>query len=221
MGRWHEAGQPACAGRRAPLDWTEVDWASVKHRVESFQQQIFREFRAGNYGGACKLQKLLARSLAARLWAVKLVTEANSGRNTPGIDGYLCKTGGEKAFLAENLRLQGYRPNPVKVAWIPKSDDTKRRLGIPTIRDRAMQALVLSAMDPEWEARFEPHSFGFRPGRSAIDAIHHMAVTLMHYKGRKPHPGWVFDADITKCFDNINHEALLVKLGGSPFRSTI
>ncbi len=217
MDRRHEAGQPACAGQRAQVDWMRVDWTRVKRTVERLQQKIFRETRAGNLREVCKLQKLLARSLAARLWAVKLVTEVNRGRNTPGIDGYLCKSDKEKTTLAGELRLNGYKPSPVKVAWIPKSDGTKRRLSVPTIRDRAMQSLVLVVMSPEWEARFEPHSFGFRPGRSAIDAIHHMATTLMHYKERRPHPEWVFDADIAKCFDSINHEALLGKLGGSRF----
>ncbi len=203
------------------IDWNHVNWSKINHQVESIQQKIFRDAQIGNFREVKQHQKLLVRSFFARLWAVKLVTEVNSGRSTSGIDGRLYKTGKEKVDLVESLRLKNYKPNPVKVRWIPKASGGRCKLGIPTIRDRAMQALVLLAMDPEWEAKFEPHSFGFRPGRSAIDAISHIGNTLMHYKGRIHHPGWIFDADISKCFDNIDHDALLAKVDGSPFQRII
>lgn len=209
------------ANQRDAVDWAQVDWGQVKHQVESAQQKIFRDTQAGNFKEVKHRQKLLAGSLAARLWAVRLVCEVNRGKNTPGIDGCLYTTGEQKVALAESLTFKGYISRPVRIVFIPKPTGGKRRLGIPTLRDRAMQALVLLAMNPEWEAKFEPNSFGFRPGRSTIDAVSHITRVLLGRKGAKPHPGWVLDADISKCFDTIDHEALLAKIGGSPFQGII
>ena len=207
--------------QRVQIEWDQIDWSQVKHQVENKQQKIFRDAQRGNFWRVKQYQKLLVRSLSARLLAVKLVTEINAGRNTPGIDGHLVKTRKAKISLTESLKLRNYKPNPVKVKWISKPNGNRRKLGIPTIRDRVMQALILLAMEPEWETKFEPHSFGFRPGRSAIDAVSHITNTLIHRKGCRPHPGWVFDADITKCFDNIDHGALLVEINNSPFQKII
>lgn len=216
-----KTGNPVQTNQRMQLDWNKVNWSQIKHQVEKIQQKIFRETQTGNFREVNNLQRLLVRSLPARLWAVRLITEINSGRSTPGVDGRLYRTARQKINLVECLKFKNYKPKPIKVRWIPKPNGSKRKLGIPTIMDRAMQSLVLLALDPEWEAKFEPHSFGFRPGRSAIDTISHMWKTLVHQKGHRPHPGWVFDADISKCFDNINHDALLIKLNGSPFRKII
>ncbi len=207
--------------QQVQVEWDRVNWTQVKHQVEILQQKIFRDTQKGDFRAVNQFQKLLVKSLSARLWVVYLTTEVNSGRSTPGMDGCLYKTTKKKLELVESLKLKKYKPNPVKIVWIPKPSGGKRKLGIPTIRDRAMQALILLAMDPEWEAKFEPHSFGFRPGRSAIDAVYHIWTTIRSYKGRKPHPGWVFDADISNCFDNIDHEALLTKLNGSSFKKII
>lgn len=205
------------------MDWDSIHWEPTIRGVVRLQQKIFREARAGNLSRMRKLQKLLVRSKNARLWAVKIVTEENRGRNTPGVDGFVCKTGPQKVELAENLSARNYHPSPVRVVWISKRSRGrgKRRLGIPTIKDRAMQALVKFALEAEWEAKFEPHSFGFRPGRSAIDAAHHLYATLVQHKNTREQPGWVLDADISKCFDRIDHEALLCKLGAFPFRGII
>jgi len=220
MNGWHETKQ-VCTIQQVQLSWEHINWTQIKHEVENLQQKIFRETQIGNFRKVNQLQKLLVRSLFARRLAVRIITEINQGRNTPGINGKLYKTANEKEKLVENLKFKDYIPNPVRTVWIPKPNGDKRKLGIPTIRDRAMQTLCLLAMDPEWEAKFEPHSFGFRPGRSALDTVHHIYSTLMHQKGRRPHPGWVLDADISKCFDNIDHEALLAKIKGSPFQKTI
>ena len=203
------------------VDWDQINWSRIKQKVDKFQQNIFRDAQAGNFHKVKQQQKLLVRSLSARLWAVHLTTEKSKGRNTPGIDNRLYKTAEQKEFLVENLSIKNYRPIPTKNIWIPKTDGTRRKLGIPTIKDRTTQSLVLLAMEPEWEAKFEPNSFGFRPGRSAIDAVSHIWYALIHRKDKIPHPGWILDADISKCFDNINHDSLLAKIGDNPFKEII
>ncbi|KKL90008.1 hypothetical protein LCGC14_1908990 [marine sediment metagenome] len=220
MNGWHET-KHVCTIQHVQLSWEHINWTQIKHEVENLQQKIFRETQIGNFRTVNQLQKLLVRSFSARRLAVRIITEINQGRNTPGINGKLYKTANEKEKLVESLKFKDYIPNPVRTVWIPKPNGDKRKLGIPTIRDRVMQSLCLLAMDPEWEAKFEPHSFGFRPGRSALDTVHHIYSTLIHQKGRRPHPGWILDADISKCFDNIDHEALLAKIKGSPFQKTI
>jgi len=220
-GRRETGEKSVRANQQRVLDWATVNWSRVKGQVEKMQREIFRDAQSNNFRTMKEKQKLLVRSLPARLWAVRNVTEVNTGRNTPGIDDCLYRTAEEKVTLAESLRLKDYRPAPARVVYIPKPSGDKRRLGIPTIRDRTMQALILLAMDPEWEAKFEPHSFGFRPGRSAIDAAAHIWNTLVHQSGRRPHPGWVLDADISKCFDTIDHEAVLAKIGMSPFLKVV
>jgi len=210
-----------CINQPMDIDWDQINWDIIKHRVENLQQRIFRDTQVGNFRQVKQTQKLLTRSLSARLWAVRLITEINNGKNTPGVDGRLYKTADKKIQLVENLKFNGYIPKPVRIVWIPKSNGDKRKLGIPTILDRVMQALVNMAMNPEWEAKFEPHSFGFRPGKSALDAAHHIYTSLLPQKGRRIHPGWILDADISKCFDNINHNALLEKIKTSPFHGII
>ena len=216
-----ETEYSVCANQLEQIDWNQIIWNSIKHQVERIQQKIFRDARKGNFRKVKQYQKLLVRSLPARLWAVRLTTEINNGRNTPGIDGRIYKTGIEKMHLVASLRLRNYKADPLKIRFIPKLNGDRRKLGIPTIRDRAMQALVLLALNPEWESRFEPHSFGFRPGKSAIDAVSYIVHTLLPRKGCRTHPGWIFDADISKCFDNIDHDALLRKIEGNPFTEIV
>ena len=221
MGRADEMPQGISTNQSPKMQWDLINWETTARGVARLQQKIFRDARAGNLSRMRKLQKLLVRSRNARLMAVKGVTEENPGRTTPGVDGFTCRTKQQKMELAEGLRVKDYRPSPVKVVMIPKPSGGKRRLGIPTVKDRAMQALVKYALEGEWEAKFEPHSFGFRPGRNAIDAAHHLYGTLIQHKGAREQPGWILDADIAKCFDRIDHNALLNKLGAFPFRGVI
>jgi len=119
-------------------------------------------------------------------------------------------------LLKDGLHLKGYRPLPVRRVFIPKANGKLRPLGIPTLKDRVMQCLVQLALEPEWEAVFEPHSYGFRPGRSVHDA----AVAVKHGLGAEGAGGpgtqtrchWILDADIKSFFDAIDHDAILSRV---------
>ena len=155
------------------------------------------------------LQKLLARATSTKLLAIRRVTQENQGKNTAGVDGVVCDTPEARLeLLREGLRLKGYRPSPVRRVYIPKDNGKQRPLGIPTVKDRVMQAIVKAALEPEWEARFEANSYGFRPGRCTMDAIEAIHTTL----NRKGSSRWILDADISGCFDNIGHGPLLARL---------
>ncbi len=198
---------------RPRLSWGAIQWETHERKVERMQQRIYQEARGQQWGKVRDLQHLLARSLSTRLLAVKRVTEENAGRHTPGIDGRLWSRPADKVSLVETLSLRDYKPSPVRTTFIPKRDGTRRKLGIPTIRDRAMQCIVKMALEPEWEARFEPHSFGFRPRRSCLDAASNIYSSLVSRKNGTREEWWVLDADIKACFDNIDHAKLLAKLG--------
>lgn len=157
------------------------------------------------------LQKLLLRNPHAKLIAVQHVTTLNKGKRTPGVDNVVLITGKEKMELARTLCLNA-KACKVKRVWIPKPEKVEKRpLGIPTIRDRAKQVLAKMALEPEWKAKFEANSYGFRPGRSAHDAVEAIFQHLHHNVDK-----YVFDADIRKCFDCIDHQALLNKLDTFP-----
>jgi RNA-directed DNA polymerase len=144
-----------------------------------------------------KLQKLLLKSRAAKLLAVRKVTQDNQGKKTAGVDGVASLSPTERLSLANNLEVNG-EAKPVRRVMIPKPgrQGELRPLGIPTIQDRALQCLVKFALEPEWEAKFEPNSYGFRPGRSCWDAIEEISLNIRYS------PKWVLDADIKKCFDH-------------------
>jgi RNA-directed DNA polymerase len=126
------------------------------------------------------------------------VTQINRGKRTPGIDGVVCPGPSSRlAMFRKDLNLKGYRPKPVRRVYVPKSGGKQRPLGLPTMLDRVMQALVTLALEPEWEPRFEANSYGFRPGRCTMDAIEAIYRAL----SQKGSSRWVLDADIAKCFD--------------------
>ncbi len=191
--------------------WNELKWDKIQSFVRKIQHRIYNAARAGDQAKVHKLQKFLIGSMPAKLVAVRLVTTLNKGRNTPGIDKQVFVESQDKMKLAKSLELDG-KVKPIRRVWIPKpGKPEKRPLGIPIIEDRAKQALAKLALEPEWEAVFEPNSYGFRPGRSAMDAIEAIFLNL-----RQQRPKWVYDADIRKCFDRINHDALLTKLNTFP-----
>ena len=194
---------------RWSMKWSDVDWAMTETAVRRIQERIFRAARAGDGARVANLQKLLARSRSAKLLAIRQATQRNAGRNTPGIDGVVCRTPRDRVALLESgLDLKGHKPQPVRRVYIPKANGKMRPLGIPTIRDRVMQAVVKLALEPEWETRFEANSHGFRPGRCAMDAIEATFIAL----GQEGSSRWIFDADISGCFDAIAHQPLLAKL---------
>lgn len=193
------------------ITWNDIDWPRLNSYVRKVQNQIYKARKNGDIGRVHKLQKLLVRSIAAKLIATHRVTTLNKGRHTAGIDGTILSKPEQKLKLALSLSLDG-KALPIRRVWIPKpGKQEKRPLGIPVIQDRAKQQLARLALEPEWEAIFEPNSYGFRPGRGCHDAIE--AIFLNLYGGT---PKWVFDADIKKCFDKIDHNALLQKLHTFP-----
>ncbi len=185
--------------------WNTINWAKVQRIVFKLQKRIYQASLSGQNAKARKLQKLLVKSYYAKLLAIRRVTQDNQGKKTAGVDGIKSITPNQRLELAKNLSKY-QKAKPLRRKWIPKSKDEKRPLGIPTIHDRVRQALVKSALEPQWEARFEGESYGFRPGRSAHDAMSRIFQSIN--KGEY----YILDADISKCFDQINHEHLLSKI---------
>ena len=153
------------------LDWPSIDWRQAEDTVRRLRQRIFTASKAGDLKRVRNLQKLMLRCRANALVSVRRVTEINAGRMTPGIDGRLALHSEEKAALAGWMQhhAQPWAPRPVKRVYISKANGRRRPLGIPVIADRALQALTVNALEPEWEAQFEPRSYGFRPGRGCHD----------------------------------------------------
>lgn len=204
--------------RRAPdpasESWRKLPWRKLEQHVYRLQKRIFRASQHGNTQAVHKLQKLLVKSRAARLLAVRRVTQENQGKNTAGVDGVKAVPPKQRLVLAEQIhpkRWEDNQPRPVRRVWIPKPGKVEKRpLGIPVMADRAHQCLIKLALEPQWEARFEPNSYGFRPGRCAQDAKEAIFNAIRYQ------PKFVLDADIAGCFDNISHTALLQKLHSYP-----
>jgi RNA-directed DNA polymerase len=175
--------------------WAQIPWRKLERYVFQLQKRIYRARQRGDWKTVRGLQRLLRRSRAAKTLAVRRVTQDNDGKNTPGVDGVAKLTPKARLEMVQTMNLSDKAP-PVRRIWIPKPGKTELRpLGIPTMMDRAKQALVKMVLEPEWEAVFEPNSYGFRPGRSCWDAID--AV----WTGIKGTTKWILDADIAGCFD--------------------
>ena len=192
----------------ANVDWATLPWRKLEQYVYRLQKRIYKASEKGEDWKVRKVQKLLQKSEAARLIAVRKVTQDNQGKNTAGIDGIKSVKPAERLELAAQIHPRHHkRAKPVRRVWIPKPGKLEKRpLGIPTMEDRASQALAKMALEPEWEARFEANSYGFRPGRGCHDAIEAIFDEI-RYKEK-----YVLDADIQGCFDHIDQTALLGKL---------
>jgi RNA-directed DNA polymerase len=207
-----------------PWCWESVSWLPAEENVRRLRQRIFTASQAGDLKKVRNLQKLMLRSRSNTLVSVRRVTELNAGRKTAGIDGQRALTPRARADLAQWVhQVQPWKARPVKRVHIPKKGTTGKRrpLGIPVIADRVQQARVASALEPEWEARFEPRSYGFRPGRGCHDAIEAIFQAGKGGRGAAPRRPWVLDADLAAAFDRIDHGHLLSQLGTFPARGLI
>src|SRR5215472_12426862 len=201
--------------------WECVDWRYHEEQVRLLRGRIFKAVREGDWPKARNLQKLMLRSWSNTLVSVRQVTQRNTGRKTAGIDRLAALTGQARAEMAVRVHAStgSHVPSAVRRVYVPKaSDKTKMRpLGIPVLADRCHQARVKNALEPEWEACFEPRSYGFRPGRGCHDAVESLFSTLCGKSSRV----WILDADLAAAFDKISHEHLLEAIGDFPAREMI
>jgi RNA-directed DNA polymerase len=184
--------------------WHTINWESAHRIVCRLQARIVKAIQEGRWGKVKALQRLLTHSFSGKALAVRRVTE-NQGKGTPGVDREIWDTPDKKATALQTLRRRGYNPQPLRRVYIPKSNGKMRPLGIPTMKDRAMQALHLKALDPIAETTADPNSYGFRKERSTADAIAQCHTVLSNRGGAR----WIFEGDIKSCFDRISHEWLM------------
>jgi RNA-directed DNA polymerase len=191
-----------------PLTWHQINWRQAERNVRRLQARIAQATQAGKWGKVKALQRLLTHSLSGKAFAVRRVTE-NTGKRTSGVDGVTWKTPEQKTAAMHSLQQRGYHPQPLRRIYIPKSSGDKMRpLSIPTMRDRAIQALYLLALDPVAETTADPNSYGFRTARSTADAIEACFIALC----RNDRAQWILEGDIRSCFDQISHEWLLAHI---------
>ena len=193
-----------CALQHNIDNWDSIQWSKVINRVNRLQYRIAKAVRENKWGKAKSLMFLATKSFDAKLLAVRRVT-TNKGGSTPGTDMVLWTTGTDKIQAAKSLKTRGYSPKPLRRVYILKKNGKKRPLSIPTLHDRAMQALHAIALDPVAETTADPNSYGFRLHRSCQDAIAQCFLNLCREVSAK----WIFEADIKACFDNISHQWIL------------
>ena len=181
--------------------WTRLDWSKIQYKVSRLQSKIYQASLTGDKISVVKYQKILINSYSAKLLAIKKVTQDNKGKKTAD--------GDQRIDLAKNLELDG-KASPLTWVEIPKSNGESKNLGVPTGEDRAKQALARMALEPEWEAKFEPNSYGFRPGRSCHDAISAIEMQV------RTRANYVLSVDTCGCFDKIKHEAIVERCNTFP-----
>ena len=200
--------------------WETLNWKKIYSYVKKLRQRIFRAEQLGMIRKVRKLQRLMIRSKANLLLSIKRVTQQNKGKRTAGVDGHTALNSEERIRLFNRLKtynIKYIRPKPTKRVYIPKKNGKMRPLGIPIIKDRIFQNVVKNALEPQWEARFESSSYGFRPKRSAHDAISNLFTKLSAKSTRQ----WAFEGDFKGCFDNLNHQYIIECLKDFPAIDTI
>jgi len=194
------AGASSAKGK----EWKSINWHTARREVRRLQTRIAKAVRDGRYGRVKALQWLLTRSFSGKALAVKRVV-SNRGKKTPGVDKVIWDTLKKKMEAVHNLRRRGYKALPLRRVYIPKKNGKMRPLGIPTMADRAQQALYALALQPVAETLADPNSYGFRLYRSCADAIEQCFKSL----GRRYSPRWILEGDIKACYDEICHKWLL------------
>jgi RNA-directed DNA polymerase len=198
------ASEQIHASSHPNFNWSSINWKKVKKKVQELQMRIAKAVRERKFRQAKSLQWLLTHSFYGRLWAIRRVV-TNKGKTTPGVDGVVWNTPKKKMQAVALLKRRGYRPQPLRRVYIKKKNGKLRPLSIPTMRDRAMQALYALAVVPVAETIGDPNSYGFRDGRCCADAIVQCFICLANRHSAR----WIFEADIQACFDRIDHEWML------------
>lgn len=193
-----------CATTDYEFAWKSINWEKCELEVKRLQERIVKARKEGRHGKVKALQWMLTHSFYAKAISVKRVT-TNEGKRTPGVDGVLWSTDKAKYEAILDLKRVGYKPQPLRRVFIKKANGKLRPLGIPTMKDRAMQALYLLALEPIAEMTADPHSYGFRKERCCQDAIQQCHTVLSHGYS----PQWILEGDIKGCFDHISHDWLL------------
>jgi RNA-directed DNA polymerase len=199
--------QTGAASHALVEGWHDINWKAIQHNVRRLQARIVKATKEKRWGKVKALQRLLTHSFSGKALAVRRVTE-NNGSNTPGVDQIIWDTPEKKAQAIATLKQRGYRPQPLRRIYIPKRNGRKRPLGIPCVKDRAMQALYLQALDPVAETTADHGSYGFRKERSPADAM----AQCFNLFARKTSAQWVLEGDIKGCFDAISHPWLLTHI---------
>jgi RNA-directed DNA polymerase len=201
-------------------DWYSIDWNTIQKYVTKLRQRIYRAEQQNKRRRVRKLQRLLLRSKANLLLSIRRVTQQNTGKRTPGVDGYTASQSNERIKLYQQLLKRNvfqHRPKPAKRTFIAKKNGKLRPLGIPTIRDRVYQNVIKNALEPQWEVKFEASSYGFRPKRSPHDAISNLFNKLSTNSKKK----WVFEGDFLGCFDHLNHHCIVEQTSTFPGNNLI